>query len=415
MNFVVIGASASGINGIRKIRELNPDANITLISKDKDIYSRCIIYHHLKGIRNLEQLSFVEKNFIEDNNITWKKGKNVVKLIKDEKKLILEDGEVVEYDKLLIASGSHSFLPPITNLREAKNVIGFRNFEDVVEIENILPTVKNVVVLGGGLVGIDAIVGLLPHNKNITLIELGDRMLPIQLDEYSAKRYQDAFEKEGVKQYYGVGVASLELDEKGYVKNLILQDNSVIPCELLICATGVRANVEFLQDSGVECDKFGLIFNEKGETNIKDIYGAGDVSGRNPIWPVAVKEGLIAGYNMSGVEKTMDDFFASKATMNFLDIPTMSLGKTYGYDESYKVEIQKDNEGNYKKIIHKDGIIYGALLQGDLSYSGILTQLIRSKINIEKVKKPIFDIDYSDFFNETENFEFTYDEVENVK
>lgn len=415
MKFVVIGASASGINGIRKIRELNPEAEIILISKDKDIYSRCIIYHHLKGIRNLEELSFVEKNFIEDNNITWIKGKNVVKLLRNEKKLILEDESVVQYDKLLIASGSHSFLPPIPNLREGKNIIGFRNFEDVLEIEKVLPNIKNVVVLGGGLVGIDAIAGLLPHKKNITLVELGNRMLPIQLDEYSAKRYQDAFEKEGIKQFYGNGVSSVELDGDNYVKNIVLQDGTIIPCELLICATGVRANIEFLKDSGIECDKFGLIFDETGKTNDENIYGAGDVSGRNPIWPVAVKEGLIAGFNISGVYKTMDDFFASKATMNFLDIPTMSLGKTYDYDETYKIEIQKDSKGNYKKIIHKDGIIYGALLQGDLSYSGILTQLIRSKINIDRVKKSIFDIDYSDFFNEKENFEFTYDEVENVK
>lgn len=78
-------------------------------------------------------------------------------------------------------------------------------------------------------------------------------------------------------------------------------------------------------------------------------------------------------------KKGMDDFFASKATMNFLDIPTMSLGQTSNYDESFNVEIDSDDKGNYKKIIHKDGVIYGALLQGDLSYAGILTQLIRLK------------------------------------
>jgi NAD(P)H-nitrite reductase large subunit len=235
-------------------------------------------------------------------------------------------------------------------------------------------------------------------------------MLPIQLDKHSATVYEKAFEKEGLKQYYSNGIA-LVGSENGVVKRVVLKNGKILPCDLLISAAGIRSNIEFLKESEVNYDNKGLLFDEKGETNIPNIYGAGDVSGRAPIWPVAVKEGIIAAYNMSGIEKSMDDFFASKATMNFLGIPTMSLGITSGYDESYIEEIDLDNLGNYKKIIHKDGVIHGAILQGDLSYAGILTQLIRLKIDVSKVKKRLFDIDYSDFFHTTENFEFTYDEV----
>lgn len=410
MRFVIIGASAAGINAAKKLRELNPNSEIIIISKDKDIYSRCILYHHLKGIRDLKKLSFVEDNFIEKNKIEWIKRREVIGINTKLQCVKLDNDNEVKYDKLLIASGSHSFIPKIDGIDGAKNLVGFRNFEDVEKIEEMLPNIKNIVIMGGGLVGIDAAAGLLHKDKNLYLVEMGDRMLPLQLDNYTASVYEKAFEKEGLKQYYSNGIASIE-NIDGTIKSVTLKSGEIIPCDLLISAAGIRANIRFLEGSEVACDNKGLLFNEKGETNISNIYGAGDVSGKSPIWPVAVKEGIIAAYNMSGLNKDMDDFFASKATMNFLDIPTMSLGITSGYDDSYTEEIELDNFGNYKKIVHKNGIIYGALLQGDLSYAGILTQLIRLKIDVSKVKKRLFDIDYSDFFHVTDNFEFTYNEV----
>jgi NAD(P)H-nitrite reductase large subunit len=112
---------------------------------------------------------------------------------------------------------------------------------------------------------------------------------------------------------------------------------------------------------------------------------------------------------MSGRKINQDDFFASKATMNFFGVPSMSLGDANLKDDSYTTEIYKNEKKKiYKKVIHKDGVIVGAILQGDLSYSGVLTQLIRRKIDVSKVKKPIFDIDYSDFFHMDDNFEFSY-------
>ena len=103
----------------------------------------------------------------------------------------------------------------------------------------------------------------------------------------------------------------------------------------------------------------------------------------------------------------MTDFFASKSTMNFFGIPTMSLGRPDPQDETELVETQEGKDG-YKKIIHKDGRILGAVIQGDLSYSGVLQQLIARRIDVSKVRKPLFEIDYSDFFHVSDNFEFYY-------
>ena len=103
----------------------------------------------------------------------------------------------------------------------------------------------------------------------------------------------------------------------------------------------------------------------------------------------------------------MTDFFGSKNTMNFLGLATMSLGVVVKPDDSYEEVIDCDGK-DYKKVIYKDGKIYGAIIQGDLSYAGVLTQLIKEKIDVSKVKKPLFDIDYADFFNIKENLEYTY-------
>ena len=410
MNYVVVGASAAGVNGVKYIRQLEPDANITLISKDEHIYSRCILHHYLEGIRDIKALEFVEDGFIEKNNINWIKGVAVEKIEPKQKELILSDGRTVSYDKVLLATGASTFFPPVKNLNDAKNVFGLRNLDDAIEIKEKAQYAKNIVVMGAGLVGIDALTGLLHYGKNLTLVEFKGHMLSIQLDKRAAKTYQDAFTNEGVTQYYDTAVQEVIMDETGAVKALALSNGLIIDCDFLIVATGVRSNVAFLQDSGIECDRFGLIFDEYGRTSDESVYGAGDISGRNPIWPAAVKEAIIAVTNMCGHKRELTDFFASKSTMNFLHIPTMSLGTPEPADETYKVEIEEDGQGNYKKIIHKDGVIYGALIQGDLSYSGVLTQLIREKINIDKVERSIFKIDYSDFFHLTDNCQFTYND-----
>lgn len=410
MNYVVVGASAAGINGVKYIREMDPDANITLISKDEYIYSRCILHHYLEGIRDIKALEFVEDGFIEKNQIHWIKGVSVEKIEPKQKVLILSDGREVSYDKVLLATGASTFFPPVKNLKEAKGVYGLRNLDDAIEIKEKAKDAKNIVVMGAGLVGIDALTGLLHYGKNLTLVEFKGHMLSIQLDKRAAKTYQDAFTNEGVTQYYDTAVQEVIVDEAGAVQELVLSNGLTIECDFLIVATGVRSNVAFLEGSGIECDRFGLLFDEYGRTSDESVFGAGDISGRNPIWPAAVKEAIIAATNMCGKKRELTDFFASKSTMNFLHIPTMSLGTPDAPDETYQIEIQDDGDQNYKKIIHKDGVIYGAIIQGDLSYSGVLTQLIREKINISQVEKSIFNIDYSDFFHLTDNCQFTYND-----
>ena len=407
MRYVVIGASAAGISGAKTLRELDKEAEIVLVSKDENVYSRCILHHYISNHRDVDALNFTSKEFFEENNITWMKGLEVKALNDKDQVLELSSGETLSYDKLLVCSGASAFIPPVPGLREGNNVVGLRNLDDAILIKEQAKKVKNVVVLGAGLVGIDAVSGLLGQGLNISLVEMSNKILPLQLDKHASDVYEKKFIEEGVSLKLDVKAEKLLLDENNNPKALLLNTGEEVPSELVVVATGVRSNIAFMENSNVECDRFGLIIDAKGKTNVENIYGAGDVTGRNPIWPTAVKEGIIAAHNMLGKEMIMTDFFGSKNTMNFVGIATMSLGMVEPADETYIVETKVEGD-NYKKIIHKDGKIYGAIIQGDLSYAGVLTQLIKENIDVSKVTKSLFDIDYADFFNIEKNFEFSY-------
>ncbi|MGL5428258.1 MAG: NAD(P)/FAD-dependent oxidoreductase [Cetobacterium sp.] len=419
MKYVIIGASAAGINGAENLRALDKAAEIVLISKDTEVYSRCILHHYIGNMRDVEGINFVDKDFFEKNRINWKKGREVTALDEVSKVITLDNGETVSYDKVLIATGSRPFFPPIENIYGKKNVIGLKTLDDCNTILELSKTAKNIVVVGAGLIGMDAVVGLL-HNKNvsakISLIEMADRLLPLQLDKEASLAYENKLIEGGVDIHFNSKVTKLNLSSHSDVHigslNIETMDGETIgiDADLIIVAAGVRANVEFLENTSVVYDKRGLIFNTKGETNVKDVYGAGDVSGRGTIWPVAVKNGIVATSNMAGKDRVMDDFFFEKSTMNFFDIPTLSLGCNSSFDkfENLTVETMHGKNGVYKKIAHKDGHIYGAIIQGDLAYTGVLTQLIRLYVDISKIKKSVFNIDYSDFFNIDSSLEFKY-------
>ncbi len=406
MKYLVLGASAAGINCAKTIRSLDKEGEITIVSKDDKIYSRCMLHHVMSGSRTIESLNFVDEDFFEKSGIHWIKGKSVTKLQIEDKKVILNDDSIVYYDKLLIATGASSFIPPIKNLKEGNQVVGFRDAEDVEMILKEYSHVKDIVVLGGGLVGIDAISGLMGKKVNISLVEFSDRILPLQLDKRAATTYENLFKENGIHFHTRVKAEEVYLDESNNVKGLKISSGEVIPCEMIIVATGVRPNLSFIAENTINIDR-GIVVDEYCATNIADIFAAGDVCGVHPIWPLAVKQGIAAGYNMAGKEKKVEDHFGFRNSLNFMGLQTVSIGIIEPVDDTYEEHIEEDGI-EYKKIIVKDGIIQGAILQGNISYCGVITTLIKNKIDISKVNKKVFDIDYADFFSVAEDGSYEY-------
>lgn len=393
MKYVILGASAAGINGALTLRRLDKEAEIVLISKDERIYSRCIMHHYMEGKRALKELSFVEDNFTEKNRITWKRGKQAVRLDNANQMLYLEDGEGETYDKLLIAAGSHSFLPPIEGLEGAENFCGFHDLGDCEKVLACAEKAEHIVILGAGLVGVDVATGLLDRGKELALVDMKEHMLAVQLDEEAARVYQDEFTRRGVKQYYKTGAAKVIQNEEHRITKVVLTDQTVLDCDLLVIAAGVRANVDFLKGSGIETDRFGLVIDKQGRTNDPLVYGAGDVTGRDLIWPVAVKEGIVAASNMAGKSCEMTDFFYGKSWMNFFEVPTLSYGLHELPDDTYTLEQQQPGSAGYRKLIYKNGRLSGAILQGDLSYSGVLTLLIHGGIDPRMAENGLLNLD----------------------
>lgn len=196
------------------------------------------------------------------------------------------------------------------------------------------------------------------------------------------------------------------LDNSKNVTGVAFSNGEVLDADMVIVATGVKPNADFLDGTGIEYDR-GIIIDDMCQTTQKDIYAAGDVVGKNAIWPLAVKQGIVAAYNMVGKDKKIEDEFAFKNSMNFMDIPTISIGMNTPVDDSYKV-LTRHGINDYKKFVFKDNVIYGAVIQGDISYVGVLTYLIKNKVEIYDLENRIFDICYADFFNIKENGEFCY-------
>ncbi|WP_138207948.1 NAD(P)/FAD-dependent oxidoreductase [Haloimpatiens lingqiaonensis] len=406
MKYVIIGASAAALSAAKTLRELDKYSQIVMLSKDQNIYSRCLLHHYIGGERSLEELSFVEEDFMERYNIRWIKGINVRNIDIKNKCVELQGWYKEFYDKLLIASGSYAAIPPIKNLKEGNEVYTLRDIEDAKVIKEQSKDVKKALVIGAGLVGIDATMGLIENGVKVELVEMGERILPLQLDKRAAKTYEDLLRSHNVRISTGIGVAEAILNRAGNVKGAKLTNGEEIECDIIVVAAGVRPNVSFINDEEIKIDR-GIVVNNRCETTVKDIYAAGDVTFTAPIWPIAVKQGKVAACNMAGREENLEDKFGLKNSMNFFNVPTVSLGMVEPEDSSYTVEIV-DKNNLYKKIIHKDGIIYGAIFQGDISYCGVFTELIKNKINISSLKKDLFEISFSDFFHIKENGEFSY-------
>ena len=405
-DYVVLGASASGINAAKTLRELDKDANIVLISKDEKIYSRCMLHHVISNHKTVEQINFVEDNFIEKNNIKWIKGRNI-KGIDSEAKLIELEDQIIEYNKLLIATGASAFIPPIKNLRDGNFVYTLRNIDELHKIKEKASTSNKVAIIGAGLVGIDALVGLLEYeNLEVSLVYTEDYILNKQLDKYSASTYEKKFIEKGAKLHSKASIKEIVLDKSKDVKAIKFEDGTLVECDMIIVATGVIPNADFINGTNIEYNR-GIVINDRCETTEANIYAAGDVVGKNAIWPLAVKQGIVAAYNMLGKEKKIEDSFSFKNSMNFMGVATISLGITNPIDDTYAV-VSRCDENGYKKFIYKDNVICGLVSQGDISYTGTVAYLIKNKVEIPNLEKRIFDVGYADFLELKENGEFCY-------
>lgn len=394
MRHVIIGTGAAGISAAKTIRKCSKEDEIIMISADEIVNSRCLLHKYIGGQRDADSLSFVPPEFFEENGIKWITG--VARGIDTGKKLVRLENEDIPYDRLLIAAGADSVTPPIGALRTAENVFGLRHFTDAEAIKKAARDADKIVIIGAGLVGLDAAFALIELGKRqITIVEMGRHILPLNLDGHAAKAYQELFEEHGCTFRLGSRVTDTRCSD-GLVSGVVLDSGEAFPCDMVIVAAGVRPSITFLTDSGINCDR-AVTVDGSMRTSAPDVFAAGDVTGLSGIWPNAVLQGEVAAKNMCGESAVYEDTFATKNTLNFFGLITLAAGKTEP-DEGDNVLIREDRR-TYKKLILTGDAVAGVILQGDIAGSGFWQYLIKNRINITETGKSPWDLSYADFFD----------------
>ena len=405
MEYVILGAGAAGITAAKTIRKADREGKITVISTDTQVHSRCMLHKYLSHERDAAGISFIDPDFFEKNQITWLPGKTVNRLDTQGKKVYTDQGDEISYDRLLIATGAESFIPPVGNLREAENVFGLRHLRDAQAIDELAKDAENIVIIGSGLVGLDAAYGLMETGKKVSIVEMADQILPVQLDKTAAFEYQKRFEKAGAVFYLGRKAADTVMGEDKTIREIILDNGEKLPCDLIIVAAGVRCAVAGMEGEGIVIDR-GIKVDDYLQTGAESVYAAGDVTGLSGIWPNAQKQGETAALNMCGSHVEYTDRYAIKNTINFFGLVSMCVGVILPQEGD--VVIAREDSRNYKRVVLRDGKAVGVLLQGDISHGGIWQYLIKNQIDLAGIKKDIFDLNFGDFYGIKDNGEYQW-------
>ena len=410
MKHLVIGAGAAAISAARTILKEKPDDSIVIVSQDEEVHSRCMLHKFISGERDAESINFINDGLLESPNVQWIKGKTVTRLDAAAKAVFAGDEKIASGDTVLIATGADSVIPPVGELGAAKNVFGLRHLRDARAIVGAAKKAEKIAVVGAGLVGLDAVYGILESpggaDKEITVIEMASSILALNLDARAAEAYQRLFEKEGVLFRLARKLVNTK-SSGGNIGALELDDGVAIPCDMVIAAAGVRPATAFLEGSGVKLtERKAVTVDDYLATSVPGVFAAGDVAGLSGIWPNAQKQGEMAAYNMTGTQWAYDDRFALKNTVNFFGLLSLSLGAINPQEGDQA--LVKEDRNNYRKIILREGVPVGIILQGEIGGSGFWQYLIKNKVRIDNLGKSPWKLSYADFYGTEANGEYKW-------
>lgn len=396
MRHIIIGAGPSGVIAAETLRKADPSADIYLISDEPELpYSRMAIPYYLINKVEEKGTHLRSPGHYNDLKISYI-CKRVDSIQTDEKQVTLSDDSTIDYDKLLIASGSHPISPPIDGINLPK-VHSCWTLADARQIISLAKQGSNVVLMGAGFIGCIILESLKLRGVNLTVIEMGDRMVPRMMDDKAGGLLKKWCIEKGVNVLTSTKITAIE--ESGDAMTVELDNGDSLPADLVITATGVKSNIAFLEGSGIET-KDGVVVDDYLQTSVADVYAAGDVAqGKDlstgeyhvqAIQPTAVDHGRIAALNMSG--KQVEHM--GNINMNVLDtlgLISHSFGLWMGVEDGDSVEIY--NPDAYKYINLRFGmgdesdVLVGASTLGMTQNIGVIRGLIESKTHLKEWKE----------------------------
>lgn len=382
MKYVIIGNAAAGIGTVEGIREYDKDGEILIISDEKyDTYSRPLISYWLKEAVTEENMRYRNADFYEKNNVKTMLDTKVIAIDPDKKEVVIEGGENVPYDKLMVATGSKPFVPPMQGMEKIAKKFSFMKKDDAKAVKEAVFDGARVLIVGAGLIGLKAAEALEHYNAKMTVVDLANRILPSILDEAASEIMQKHIESKGVRFILNTSVS--EFSEN----SAKLSNGETVDFDMVILAVGVRPNVELIKEAGGNVGR-GIITDNRQQTSLKDIYAAGDCTESYDIsieanrilaiLPNAHNQGVVAGKNMAGKEAYYLNAFPMNA-IGFFGLHIITAG-------SYDGEPVVETDGtNYKKLVVKDKQLKGFILIGKyIKRAGIYTSLIREHITADE-------------------------------
>ena len=391
MRYLIIGAGPAGVRAAEMLRRRDADGDITLVDGEGEApYARMAIPYLLEGKID-ERGTWIHRplEFYAEHGINLVRGRAQT-LDAANRKVCLHDGTELSYDRLLVATGARPIRPPVPGL-EGPRVRHCWTLDDARAIMQLAQKGADVVLMGAGFIGCIILESFVRRGVNLTVVEVEERMVPRMLDEVAGTMLKRWTERAGVRVLTGTAVE--EVEDSGDRLRVRLSDGEILGADLLVVATGVTSNIEFMEDTGVE-KRAGIIVNARMETSLPDVWAAGDCAegcdfstgdlNTLAIQPVAVEQALVAAKNMAGG----DAEYHCALPMNVLDtagLITTSFGRHEGVGGARAV-LHNADEWRYIRLEFDEDRLVGAQTVGHVHMVGCLRGLIQSHMPLRQWK-----------------------------
>ena len=386
---VMVGNGMAGVRALEELLKLAPDLyEITVFGAEPHAnYNRILLSPVLAGEMTLKDIMLNDEDWYRNNGIRLHLGKKVVKIDRVARKVIAADGTTEAYDRLLLATGSNPVMLPIPG-RELEGVLAYRDIADTESMIAASANHKRAVVIGGGLLGLEAANGLRLRGMEVSVVHLMPWLMERQLDRTAAGMLQASLEQKGLRFLLGKETADI-LGENGRVAGVRFKDGETVPADLLVMAVGIRPNVELAQSAGLHCTR-GIVVNDTMQTFDPAIYAVGEcVAHRGqayglvaPLFEMAkVCANHLAKFGIGRYEGSVT---STKLKVTGIDV--FSAGDFSGSGDSEQILMQDAVGGVYKKLVIRDERIIGAVMVGDTGDGAWYFQLMRDRQNVAQIR-----------------------------
>jgi nitrite reductase (NADH) large subunit len=381
---VLVGNGMAGVRCIEEILKLEPNRFEIFIfgSEPHPNYNRIQLSKVLQGDTSIKDITINDWSWYEENKIHLYPGEIVVKIDPANQIVISNKGRMVEYDKLILATGSVPFILPISGANK-KGVTAFRDISDCEKMIEYSKKYKKAAVIGGGLLGLEAARGLLNLGMEVDVIHIGSHLMERQLDSIAGKLLQTELEKQGMN--FLLEKHTKEILGGEHVEGLSFSDGQEIQADLVVMAVGIVPNAKLAQDSGISIHR-GILVNDYMETSHSNIYAVGECAEhRGMIYGLVAplyEQGKVLAQRICGMQETPYTGSTVSTQLKVSGVDVFSAGQIVEDQGTKTMKSFNDYHGTYKKILIKEGMIVGAVLFGDTSEGNRLLNLIKKEADI---------------------------------